>query len=282
MLLPGRLRLIGGSKFEHNDYTGFEYQPQVRGVWTPGKSHTVWASFSRAVRVPTRNNSDLQLVLPAGEQEGKPLFVEFDGDPTLTSEYIRAYEAGYRYQISQSISTDAAFYYNNYQHVIVSADPVPEIFPDRIVLRSPFINGADAQTHGAELSAKWNPIANWAIVAGITELRGSPSTLQGSPEHIFNIQLHANLPHRTEFNLALYHSGTVSLADGQVAQFNRVDTGVSGHLNSQWTFSVWGRNLQTAQHTETHTTFGDPVGYVPRSVAFAMVWRSQPEPQSSH
>ena len=34
-LAPDRLRIIAGSKFEHNQYTGFEYQPQVRAVWTP-------------------------------------------------------------------------------------------------------------------------------------------------------------------------------------------------------------------------------------------------------
>jgi iron complex outermembrane receptor protein len=37
VLAPDKVRLIAGSKFEHNPYTGFEYQPQVRAVWTPYK-----------------------------------------------------------------------------------------------------------------------------------------------------------------------------------------------------------------------------------------------------
>ena len=52
-LVPDKLHVIAGSKFEHNDFTGFEYQPQVRAIWTPKKSHAVWAAISRDVRTPT-------------------------------------------------------------------------------------------------------------------------------------------------------------------------------------------------------------------------------------
>jgi iron complex outermembrane receptor protein len=34
-LVPDQLNLIIGSKFEHNDYTGFEVQPNARLIWTP-------------------------------------------------------------------------------------------------------------------------------------------------------------------------------------------------------------------------------------------------------
>jgi len=54
-----RLRLTIGSKFEHNDYTGFETQPSVRLAWVPVTSHTVWAAASRAVRTPSRIDEDL-------------------------------------------------------------------------------------------------------------------------------------------------------------------------------------------------------------------------------
>src|SRR5690348_9916554 len=53
VVLPEKFRLIGGSKFDHNDFTGFEFQPQIRAIWTPVKSQTVWAAVSRAVRTPT-------------------------------------------------------------------------------------------------------------------------------------------------------------------------------------------------------------------------------------
>src|SRR5262249_37151089 len=53
-LVKDRLSWIVGSKFEHNDFTGFEVQPSTRLLWTPSERQTVWAAISRAVRPPTR------------------------------------------------------------------------------------------------------------------------------------------------------------------------------------------------------------------------------------
>jgi iron complex outermembrane receptor protein len=57
-LIEDRLRLTLGSKFEHNEYTGFEVQPSGRLAWTPSTEHTVWAAVSRAVRTPSRIDRD--------------------------------------------------------------------------------------------------------------------------------------------------------------------------------------------------------------------------------
>ncbi len=46
-LQPDKLLLTIGSKFEHNDYTGFEVQPSVRLLWKPDKQNSVWAAVSR-------------------------------------------------------------------------------------------------------------------------------------------------------------------------------------------------------------------------------------------
>ncbi|HKX29299.1 MAG TPA: TonB-dependent receptor, partial [Blastocatellia bacterium] len=54
-LIKDHLRLTLGSKLEHNDYNGFETQPNVRLLWTPSAHQVVWAAVSRAVRTPTRN-----------------------------------------------------------------------------------------------------------------------------------------------------------------------------------------------------------------------------------
>ena len=53
-LEPQRWSLTVGSKFEHNDYTGFEVEPDARLLWTPTENQTIWASVSRAVRTPSR------------------------------------------------------------------------------------------------------------------------------------------------------------------------------------------------------------------------------------
>jgi iron complex outermembrane receptor protein len=55
-LVDDRLWLTLGSKFEHNDYTGFELQPSARLGWTLDARNKLWASISRAVRTPSRGD----------------------------------------------------------------------------------------------------------------------------------------------------------------------------------------------------------------------------------
>lgn len=50
-----------GSKFEHNDYTGFEIQPNARLLWTPTEKTSVWTSVARAVRTPSRADHQVSL-----------------------------------------------------------------------------------------------------------------------------------------------------------------------------------------------------------------------------
>src|SRR5207244_189951 len=54
-----RFRLMAGTKLEHNDFTGFEAQPSVRISWAPRSENMLWAAVSRAVRTPTRFDSDI-------------------------------------------------------------------------------------------------------------------------------------------------------------------------------------------------------------------------------
>ena len=63
----------------------------------------------------------------------------------------------------------------------------------------------DAQTHGAELSSKWQPVRSWTISAAVTETRGGTAAMNATPEYLFNIQSRVNLPHRIEFDSGLYH-----------------------------------------------------------------------------
>jgi iron complex outermembrane receptor protein len=286
-IIPDRLRVLGGAKLEHNDYTGFEYQPQGRLVWTPNRLNAFWTSVSRSVRVPSRNDSDLDLFTPAGTFNGEPAFQIVTGNPNLQSEHILAYEVGYRVQPSPALSFDLALYYNRYNNLIISSPAAIQVLPTSVLIASQFVNGPDAQTHGAELSARWRPVRCWAISGAITETRGSASAVLATPLHLFNIQSRVDLPHKTEFDSALYHYSALALAPNasnpslplqSVPTLNRIDVGFGWHLGSQWTFSLWGRNLQSGHHVETRDdTIGDGAEEVPRSLAFEILWRFKPE-----
>ncbi len=284
-VIPDKLRVLAGSKLENNSYTGIEYQPQIRAVWTPVQQHTLWAAVSRAVRTPTRNNSDLQLIFPVGQANGLPVFLNINGDPNLQSEKLKAYELGYRYQPKPTLSFDFAFFYNDYQSLIaLQIPPTTEVLPTQIILHEPFINGGAAETHGGELSAKWRPISHWEISAGVSELHGRTSAVQASPQHLANLQSHLDLPHHVELHSALYIYGHVPLGGAppqpiqDVPSFQRVDLGAEWHFQPEWALGVWGRNLQSDAHRETRdTAFSNQAGEVPRAVVFKLMWQSKPE-----
>ncbi|MCK5229802.1 MAG: TonB-dependent receptor, partial [Desulfobulbaceae bacterium] len=61
-LMEDCLWLTIGSKFEHNDYTGYEIQPNARLFWAPHTDHKVWASVGRAVRTPSRMEDDIWFI----------------------------------------------------------------------------------------------------------------------------------------------------------------------------------------------------------------------------
>ncbi|MCP5068839.1 MAG: TonB-dependent receptor [bacterium] len=142
-LWKDRLSLTLGSKFEHNDYTGFEYQPSGRLLFTPNDDHTFWASVSRAVRTPSRTDHDVRFPFQATTESFRETFsvavptglpfpfpatvdmsapVAFDfsvvpfltGDEDVESERLLSYEAGYRFTPSPRFSIDVAAFYNDY------------------------------------------------------------------------------------------------------------------------------------------------------------------------
>jgi iron complex outermembrane receptor protein len=293
-VVPDRLRLTGGAKLEHNSYTDFEVQPQIRAVWTPTKAQSFWAAVSRAVRTPSQYQSDL--VIKVGVVPGEvPIFTTMFGNPRLQPEVLRAYELGYRYQPRRTFSFDVATYYNDYQGLIAPGPAgAPYLDPSGSSVVVPFslINTGGAQTHGGELSAKWAPVARWQISMAVTELRGSQVATATSPRHQFSIQSRIDLAKSFKLDSVLYHYNATqptvlynSLTPFGVPTSNRVDMGFTWQVSQALSLSLWGRNLQSSHHPEASSDgVSAPYQYgdVRRSVVFRLAWESAPEKRGAH
>ena len=59
-IVRDKLTLTAGTKLEHNNFSGFDYQPSVRLLWTPTTHQSFWAAVTRAVRTPSRLDQDVQ------------------------------------------------------------------------------------------------------------------------------------------------------------------------------------------------------------------------------
>ncbi len=161
-----------GSKFLHNNYSGFEIEPSARLLWKVRPQQTVWAAITRAVRTPSRIDEDLQLT---AFLSSNPLtFFRIVGDRKFSSEDLIGYETGYRTLVRPNLYFDIAAYYNDYTH-LQSIEPGSPFFesspsPSHVVLPFMFRNGLLGNTAGFEIAPDWTPTHWW-------RLRGSYSYL---------------------------------------------------------------------------------------------------------
>jgi iron complex outermembrane receptor protein len=286
--IPGHLRLLGGSKFDGNPFSGIEFQPQARAVWTINQAHSLWGSFSRAVRPPSHSEVDLNVVTAVVPSPGGPITFRALGNSALESEHLKAFELGYRFQPSATFSFDLACYYNSYDDLIgLVRSPVQP--PSEVVTifnNETASTDGTAQTHGAEFTANWQALRRWRISPSFTETRGSSNAMENVPRHLFAVQSRLDLPRRTYVDAGLYHYNALAPSPGAilgappvpgVPTFNRIDVGMSWRPGPNWTLGVWGRNLQSDKHLEfTNDFFGGTAGEIPRSVSFKLMWQSNP------
>jgi iron complex outermembrane receptor protein len=126
--LAPELWLTVGSKFEHNSYTGFEYEPSARLAWSPGSRNEVWAAVSRAIRQPARVENGVRVELAATPMDANTVVdVRLNGSTNFRSEELRDIEAGYRAQWTQKLSLDATAYVSFYRRLSTMEMQAPRV-----------------------------------------------------------------------------------------------------------------------------------------------------------
>ncbi|MGJ0516307.1 MAG: TonB-dependent receptor plug domain-containing protein [Methylomicrobium sp.] len=165
-LIDNTLWLTIGSKFEHNDYSGFEGQPSARLMWAPHHQHRLWAGVSRAVRTPSRAEQDASILggVVAFPQLGlgnTPLLISLQGNPNFRSEEVITYETGYRTTFAKSVSLDITGFYNDYRDLASAMIGTPSF--NGTFLEVPFIfnNGLSLKTYGVEIATVWQMLDWW-------------------------------------------------------------------------------------------------------------------------
>jgi len=165
-LVKNKVILTLGSKFEYNDYTGFEFQPNARLLWKAKSNHSFWASVSRAVRTPSRSEHDGSIIIdsiqpiPAnalfpGSPELPGSTISYAGDRSFESEELIAYELGYRVQVTNTFLADTALFFNEYKK-LRSFEPSEWLTPaQQIPIELKAYNKARAESYGMEIALDW-------------------------------------------------------------------------------------------------------------------------------
>jgi iron complex outermembrane receptor protein len=234
--------VTAGARLEHNDYTGLEAQPTARVRWMPDSTQTVWGSVSRAVRLPTRLDTDVRVT--AGDQ------VVIAGRADFGSEEVTALEAGYRVAPLEMIAADVSVFRNRYDN-LRSQEPGQPITVG---------NGLNATSSGLELSMQLQPL-DWArltaayarLVMTLSLDANSRDPMRGAgeaidPKHQWFVQGRLDLPGSFEFDT---HVRRVSaLANPGTPAYTEANIRVAWRPSSTVELSVVGRDLVHADHLE--------------------------------
>ena len=264
-LIDNTLWLTLGSKFEHNDYSGFEAQPSAKIMWAPHLQHRLWAAVSRAVRTPSRAEHDSQLALfflppqtiPYFPYQTPPTELVLQGTPSYDSEEVLSYEIGYRTTISQSLSVDITAFYNDYDnlrsHVFGEASFNNGLLIQPILLS----NQNSAKTYGFEVATVWQMLDWWRWDANYSLLKADMdadtlSMMGASPQQRVSLRGALSLEHDVDLDLWLrYVDSSISIGDvGTVKDYLTMDIRLAWRPYQGIELSLVGQNLLDQHHFE--------------------------------
>ncbi len=262
-LVPERLSLTVGTKLEHNDYSGFEWQPSARLAWTASSATAFSVSVARAVRTPSRLEHDLSTAMLLSPTE--PTFLWLSPNPAFRSEELTAFEGSLVTMPHPKLLTTVAAFRNRHDHVMSTEFGAPFVESDgagsRVIVPVSLGNGLRGRSYGVEITNDVRPTSWWRTSVNYSWLRmqlhrrpGSVDGTQearnegGSPRHQLQVASTLHLPGRVTVDWFLRAlSGLPALKEAGYATSNaRIDWAI----NSRAAVYVQGRNLHQAGHAE--------------------------------
>jgi iron complex outermembrane receptor protein len=162
------VRITLGSKFEYNDFSGFELQPSLRAAWDLNSRTTLWGAMARAARVPTRLERDVAVDLSDDPTENPT--ARLLGNAELESEELTAYEIGVRWRALPALSFDVAAFHHRYDDLmsLEIGDPVIDPRDGRVVLPVLNQNLTRGKSQGFEALVTYVPLPSWHLTASYT------------------------------------------------------------------------------------------------------------------
>ncbi|THB78292.1 MAG: TonB-dependent receptor [Desulfobacteraceae bacterium] len=282
--LDNRLHLTLGTKFEHNDYSGFEVQPSVRVMWAPNPSHRLWGAVSRAIRTPSRGESSAVVTYLAFNSgaigspfpAGLPVKVDLIGNDDFEPEELIAYELGYRFIPGSRFSLDATMFCHDYDQLRTGRlvfDPVS--LKQNLILE----NNSSGYVYGAELAMSYRFTDNFKmdLAYAFTDDDLEEQRTDSIVNHQVSLRNSLNLSQDVMLDVWLRYVDDIVVADllsstgwSQVDDYLTMDIRLSWKMMKGLELSLVGQNLLQDSHLEfIPEGFNLPVE-VPRSV-YAMI-----------
>lgn len=256
-LIPQRLRLSGGVRVDHDNWSGTQFQPNVRLAWTPNEQTTWWSSLSRAARTPSRYELDIPYVI--SEEPGLVTQRLLPANP-LKAEQVTALELGFRQRVSAKLSVDIAAFSSDYTQMASfrALDFVPG---SPAVLQVDSTNDTPAHTQGFEVAADWQVNPQWRLQPSYTRLQlRSPGTgdLVGEriqawwegrvANHRISLRSSWTLTNGHKLDVWLKHVSAMRLP--QLPAYTVLDMRYAFEMGPRAEVAIVGQNLLNQRHVE--------------------------------
>ena len=226
-----------GSKFEHNAYTGFEYEPSAQIIWTLSDRQMFWASASRAIRQPSMLDDNIKGNADVVQLGGGAFAIAtLSGDAHPRSETLRDFETGYRHQIGKRLSVDLTGFLSYYRNLeaIEPQDPFFSVDsgPPHLVIPETFAFDANGRDYGAEAFVNWDASSRLKITSGysfLNMLTTPDASVPGSavfqpsadsPRHQFQVRGHLRLLRNLDWDASAAWTSPIA----GVPAYTRVDS----------------------------------------------------------
>jgi iron complex outermembrane recepter protein len=265
--LRADLRLIAGARVERNPYTGNEFLPTLRMVWTAAPAHTLWAAASRTVRSPSRVDADIFVPIPAGSSN-----YLLRGGPEVRSEVAEVMELGYRGQPLPTLSYSMAIFHNRYDHLRTQQRGAGPYYV--------FNNQMEGKATGIEMWGNYQASPAWRLSAGMTALHETtwlkpgnnivtaPSDVTGTnPSHTLQVRSAFSLSDDKDIDVSMRKVG--ALSSPAVPAYVALDARFGWRVRKGVELSVIGHNLNGGhgefRKVEERSEYG-------RSLGVKLVW----------
>jgi iron complex outermembrane receptor protein len=267
MSLGPTLKLTLGLKLEHNTYSKWEPQPDVRLSWQATDSTMIWAAAARAIRAPTPLDVDVVEKL-----DGVDFLV---GNPDFQSETVLAYETGFRAVVTPALTLSMSVFYNQYDDLrTVEVSNTPDFLPLM------WGNSLQGHTYGMTAWGRWQVTSRWRLEPGFALLRKDLEFKEGASELLGPRQAgndprgHAvlnsalDIGHNQTLDISIRHVG--KLPEPALPAYTEMSARYAWRASDSWELSVRGVNLLHARHREYPAPSG---AQIERGVFAEARWR---------
>ncbi len=240
-LVEDTLFLTIGSKFENNDYTGSESQPNMKLAYHYDDNTFFWGSLSKAISIPSRTQADAYLDFNAFNNSCSPL-LGFINDPELgciiaigstelKANVLYAKELGYRQKLNNAITIDNTVFMHDYRQHSGGTQLIDYLWGYEGVINYKVDNS-------------WSLEASWSYHRGKDNL--TEKEVNNIPRNTGFFSSYYTLNEKIDLDLSYYYTGHTNSQENT----QRVDFRIGYRPTTSVELSLVGTNLLDSKYTE--------------------------------